>query len=509
MKIRRSLAKVIGLALIASLLQGNPGAQADVSSGSITFERNAAFPLRDQPYLKILNRSDSNTFEFAGDFTVESWVKFTRFDLFQQFLGQAIGNSDAWSLQMMTGSSNQLRLTGKYGDINSTYSFVANKWYHIALVRSGMATNNMKIYVNGVKTGQGTYNTGSTANGSYKTTGGVFGNETQMYTVGAGSYAGSDRFDGSISNIRYSSRAMYTGDDFIAPTSPLTADADTVLLLNTTNDDNYLKDSSNRNARLTIENPYSPATVFPVKSASSPFLYISSTTENGTAGAAITGYSTLPNSETYTATYGGMAFASLTTGQKNGLTFDSETGKISGVPTSTASAKTFIIKGYTTGVGATFTLTVTAGQTITFPTVSGLTEGDSKALIATASSGLAVSYSSSTPNVCSVSGGTVKGVSGGTCTLVASQSGDATYSEAPNVSVTFGISFSAKKNDEEDAIVLALAGVAVGVASMMADVTTLATKKKSCYRGKIVKKVLSGKSCPKGYSTKKPKATGS
>jgi hypothetical protein len=506
---RKNLAKLIGLALVASLLQGSPAAQAEVSSGSITFERNAAFPLRDQPYLKVLNRSDSNTFEFSGDFTVESWVKFTRFDLFQQFLGQAIGNSDAWSLQMMTGSSNQLRLTGKYGDINSTFNFVANKWYHIALVRSGMATNNMKIYVNGVKTGQGTYNTGSTASGSYKTTGGVFGNETQMYTVGAGSYAGSDRFDGSISNIRYSSRAMYTGDDFVAPTSPLTADADTVLLLNTTNDDNYLKDSSTRNARVTIENPYSPATVFPVKSASSPFLYISSSTENGTAGQLITGYSALPNSETYTATYAGTAFASLTTGQKNGLSFDSVTGKITGVPTATAAAQTFVIKGSTTGAGATFTLTVTAGQTITFPTVSGLTEGDSKALTATASSGLAVTYSSSTPSVCSTSGGSVKALAGGTCTLTASQTGDATYSAAPNVSVTFGIAYSAKKNDEEDAIVLALAGVAVGVAAMMADVTTIATKKKSCYRGKTTKKVLKNKACPKGYSTKKPRVTGS
>ena len=137
---RAVVSRVLSIVLIASGLSfvtSVPMANADASSGSISFTRNAVSPLTDQPYLKILNRDNNNTFEFAGNFTVESWVKFTRFDLFQQFIGQAVGGNESWSLQMMTGGSNQLRLTGKYGDINSTYNFVANRWYHIALVREG------------------------------------------------------------------------------------------------------------------------------------------------------------------------------------------------------------------------------------------------------------------------------------------------------------------------------------------------------------------------------------
>ena len=208
-----------------------------------------------------------------------------------------------------------------------------------------MATNNMKIYVDGVKTGQGTYNTGSTVGGTYKTGTGVFGNETQMYTVGAGSYAGSDRFDGSISNIRYSNRAVYSGDAFTLSRLPLTADADTLLLLNTTNDDNYLRDNSGRNARVTAINTYSPATIFPTKDEASPFLSLSSTSETALSGSPLIGF-TLANTNSsdtsYTATVVGVgAFSS----PRNGISFNTSTGLFSGSPTSAAAAETYLVAG--------------------------------------------------------------------------------------------------------------------------------------------------------------------
>jgi hypothetical protein len=61
-------------------------------------------------------------------------------------------------------------------------------------------------------------------------------------------------------------------------------------------------------------------------------------------------------------------------------------------------------------------------------TVSGTTT-----VGATATSGLSVSFSSSTPAVCTVSGATVSGVSAGTCTIIASQAGDASYNAALDV----------------------------------------------------------------------------
>lgn len=81
-------------------------------------------------------------------------------------------------------------------------------------------------------------------------------------------------------------------------------------------------------------------------------------------------------------------------------------------------------------------------QTITFPSPGDLVIGNTvPALGATASSGLAVSYSSSTPSVCTASGTstTLTLVAAGTCTIVASQSGDATHAAAPSVTDTFQV----------------------------------------------------------------------
>ncbi len=61
------------------------------------------------------------------------------------------------------------------------------------------------------------------------------------------------------------------------------------------------------------------------------------------------------------------------------------------------------------------------------------------ALTATASSGLAVSYASTTGGVCTVSGSTISFVSAGTCSITASQAGDASYAAATPVSRSFSV----------------------------------------------------------------------
>jgi sugar lactone lactonase YvrE len=72
-------------------------------------------------------------------------------------------------------------------------------------------------------------------------------------------------------------------------------------------------------------------------------------------------------------------------------------------------------------------------QTITFSTLPPLRVGTSVQATATASSGLAVTFSSLTSSVCSVSGSLVTGLTAGTCTVAATQSGNANYSSAPQV----------------------------------------------------------------------------
>lgn len=68
-------------------------------------------------------------------------------------------------------------------------------------------------------------------------------------------------------------------------------------------------------------------------------------------------------------------------------------------------------------------------QAINFPSpgFQDITASTTVALSATATSGLPVSFSSTTPEVCTVTGTTLNLVSMGTCSIVAEQDGDATY----------------------------------------------------------------------------------
>ena len=78
-------------------------------------------------------------------------------------------------------------------------------------------------------------------------------------------------------------------------------------------------------------------------------------------------------------------------------------------------------------------------QTLTFNGIAGQLAAASVTLSATASSGLPVSFISSTPAVCSVSGGVASLLTAGTCSIVASQSGNASYSAAAPVTQSFSV----------------------------------------------------------------------
>ncbi len=87
----------------------------------------------------------------------------------------------------------------------------------------------------------------------------------------------------------------------------------------------------------------------------------------------------------------------------------------------------------------TLQLTITPGnQTITFGPIASQMFGTALfAIGATASSGLAISFVSTTASVCTVSGVMVTLVSTGVCTIQASQAGGGNYSAAPVVSQNF------------------------------------------------------------------------
>jgi hypothetical protein len=91
-------------------------------------------------------------------------------------------------------------------------------------------------------------------------------------------------------------------------------------------------------------------------------------------------------------------------------------------------------------VGQVVQVNSQTAQTITFKPIPTQAAGTPLALSATATSGLAVSFASYTPGVCTVSGTTANFAGGGTCTIVASQTGNSTYAAAPLVTQSFTVS---------------------------------------------------------------------
>jgi hypothetical protein len=94
-------------------------------------------------------------------------------------------------------------------------------------------------------------------------------------------------------------------------------------------------------------------------------------------------------------------------------------------------------------MGFPTTLTVdppSQSQTITFGPLPNQTLGTAPFTVtATASSGLPVSFASTTSTTCTVSGATVTLLAVGTCTIQATQAGNATYEPAPPVNQSFQV----------------------------------------------------------------------
>jgi hypothetical protein len=133
------------------------------------------------------------------------------------------------------------------------------------------------------------------------------------------------------------------------------------------------------------------------------------------------------------------------------VTFTSSTTSVctvSGTTTTFVASGTCTITASQAGNGTTYaaappvtqSFTVSGKtQTITFKAISSQVQGTPLSLSATATSGLPVTFTSTTPAVCTVSGVTATLLSAGTCTVVASQAGNSTYAAATPVSESFTV----------------------------------------------------------------------
>lgn len=100
-----------------------------------------------------------------------------------------------------------------------------------------------------------------------------------------------------------------------------------------------------------------------------------------------------------------------------------------------------------------------ANQTISFGALPTLTYGGSaQSITASSTSLLAVTLASTTPGVCTISGGTITPVLAGTCTITADQAGNANYNAAPQASTL-------------SSLVVAKATPVINIASLPASIT--------------------------------------
>lgn len=165
----------------------------------------------------------------TGNFTIEAWVFRTSSGTADTIYAKG-GASTGFVFQITSG--NLLRFTDTTTNIDSIGTVAANTWVHVAVVREGTGTNQLKLYINGTNDGQGTVSTNF--------------NQTEALIIGE-NRAGLDTFGGYISNLRFATTAVYTAN-FTPPTTPLTAITNTNLLCL---QDNRFKDNSTNNFSVT------------------------------------------------------------------------------------------------------------------------------------------------------------------------------------------------------------------------------------------------------------------
>jgi hypothetical protein len=166
---------------------------------------------------------DSASFDLPGDFTVEFFAYATGSNVRRWF---QLGDYRAGQNGLLIYSASFSSIVVYVNDsvIITGPTLVPYQWVHVACVRQGAGSNNLKLYVNGSLAGQVTNTTSFT---------GVAGNGISLGAEYGGSFSAT--FETYMSNVRLvKGTAVYTSA-FTPPTAPLTAIADTQLLLNYTN----------------------------------------------------------------------------------------------------------------------------------------------------------------------------------------------------------------------------------------------------------------------------------
>ena len=165
----------------------------------------------------------------AGTFTIEAWVFVTGGSSRQFFI--SANDSTQWGLCINGTNNLEFRAATTGGnDITGTTAVALNTWHHVAVVREGTGTNQVKTYLNGVLEATGTVATNYGAAGVNISTGRTAGTNSAVVA-------------NYISNLRIvKGTAVYTGN-FTPSTTPLTAITNTSLL--TCQSNRFIDNSTN------------------------------------------------------------------------------------------------------------------------------------------------------------------------------------------------------------------------------------------------------------------------
>jgi hypothetical protein len=226
---------------------------------------------------QLLSIPSNSVFSFGtGDFTIEHWVYSTSFAIQAATISLFSNNSGSYitgQCQIVVNTNGTISFSYATGlsttvDLTTSTTITTNAWYHIAVVRSGSGSGNLKIYINGTvaatSAGAVTQAIGTTSTGRI----GLNGNS-----------AGNLIFTGYLSNMRIvKGNAVYTAN-FTVPFRVLTtsqtantngnpssaiAGSETSLLLDTYYGGNFLRDASFYSINITASGGAPSSTVAPI-----------------------------------------------------------------------------------------------------------------------------------------------------------------------------------------------------------------------------------------------------